>query len=238
MGRGMVLVLAAASILILGNPVAAGGINKNIRVTTASDPGDDYESVNGNVTVEEGVQLDAGSEVSTVNGSIRVGPNAVVGDVETVNGSVKFGDYAKAENVSTVNGSIRMPEGVEVRSNVETVNGSIKLGSSGRVGGGLENVNGSIQLTSATVGGSVITYAGDMFITDGSTVGGDVKVKKPRNNGWKWGKQKTPEIVIGPNSRVQGNLVFEREVDLYVHTTASVGSITGAEPIAFSGDRP
>ena len=236
--RGIVLTLAVAGCLVLGSPIAAGGINKNITVTSSSDPSDDYESVNGNVTIEEGVQLDASSEVSTVNGSIRVGANAVVGEVETVNGSVKFGDYARADAVSTVNGSIRMPEGVDVAGNVETVNGSLKLGSSGRVGGSLENVNGSIELTAATVEGSVITYSGDVVITDGSTVGGDLMVKKSKSNGWKWGKRKTPEVVIGPNSRVQGDLVFEREVDLYVHTSASVGNITGAQPISFSGDRP
>jgi hypothetical protein len=51
------------------------------------------------------------------------------------------------------------------------------------------------------------------------------------------GKRKPPRIVIGPNARVDGAMVFERPVVLYVHRSAKVGSITGATPIAYSTDR-
>jgi len=49
-------------------------------------------------------------------------------------------------------------------------------------------------------------------------------------------KNKPPRIIIGPNAQVDGPLVFEREVVLYVHSTAKVGSITGAKAIPFSTD--
>jgi hypothetical protein len=65
---------------------------------------------------------------------------------------------------------------------------------------------------------------------------GGIKVQKP--SGWSWGKQKPPRIVIGPDSEVGGALVFEREVELYVHATAKVGRITGATPVRYDGANP
>jgi len=70
-----------------------------------------------------------------------------------------------------------------------------------------------------------------------------------------WGKPKVPRIVLGPNSTVKGNLVFEREVELYVHSTAKYGKIiymvshsstleAGAsnaealKPVVFTGKEP
>ncbi|MEM7280049.1 MAG: hypothetical protein AAF438_00260 [Pseudomonadota bacterium] len=238
MGRKTTAVLGGVMSMLLMNLGFAWDSNKNITVTTSSDPGKDYETVNGNVTVREGVQLDSSSEVSTVNGSIRIGESAVVGEVDTVNGSVKLGDFAKAESVNTVNGSIRMAEGVEIRGDVETVNGSLRLNSSGVVGGGMENVNGSIQIRGGRVDGSLVTYTGDILITEGGSVAGGLTVKKSRKSGWKWGDRKDPKIIIGPNSSIAGELVFERDVKLYVHDSASVGRITGAEPISFSDDEP
>jgi hypothetical protein len=37
---------------------------------------------------------------------------------------------------------------------------------------------------------------------------------------------------------VQGNLKFERPVDLYVSDKATIVPVEGAKPIAFSGDAP
>jgi len=45
-----------------------------------------------------------------------------------------------------------------------------------------------------------------------------------------------PRVIIGPNAVVEGPLLFEREVVLYVHRTARVGPVTGAEPIPFDTD--
>jgi hypothetical protein len=41
--------------------------------------------------------------------------------------------------------------------------------------------------------------------------------------------------VIGPGAVVEGPLVFEREVKLYVHASARTGAITGATAIRFDG---
>jgi hypothetical protein len=67
-------------------------------------------------------------------------------------------------------------------------------------------------------------------------VAGGIKVEKP--SGWSWGKQRPPRVVIGPNSVVEGELVFEREVELFVHATATVGKITGATATRYEGASP
>ena len=48
--------------------------------------------------------------------------------------------------------------------------------------------------------------------------------------------KKPPRIIIGPNAVVEGPLVFERPVVLYVHKTAKIGPVTGATAQSFDGD--
>jgi len=68
-------------------------------------------------------------------------------------------------------------------------------------------------------------------------VHGGIKVEKPSTGfiSIHLTKQKPPRIVIGPDATVDGPLVFEREVKLYVHQSAKVGTITGATPVRFTG---
>jgi hypothetical protein len=47
-----------------------------------------------------------------------------------------------------------------------------------------------------------------------------------------------PRIVIGPGAAVQGELRFERTVQLFVSDKATIGTVTGATPISFSGESP
>jgi hypothetical protein len=49
---------------------------------------------------------------------------------------------------------------------------------------------------------------------------------------------RVPKIVIGPHAVVQGNLTFQREVELYVSDSATVGKIEGATAKKFSGSAP
>jgi hypothetical protein len=49
--------------------------------------------------------------------------------------------------------------------------------------------------------------------------------------------KRKPRIVIGPNAVVDGPLIFEREVTLYVHNTARTGKITGATAVRYDGAR-
>ena len=49
---------------------------------------------------------------------------------------------------------------------------------------------------------------------------GGILVEKSHGFGINWGKPNKPRIVIGPNAVVEGELRFERDVELFVHPTA------------------
>ena len=195
----------------------------------------DISKVNGGITAQAGRPY---GDVDTVNGSITIESGAIVKDAETVNGSIRAADDIGADSLSTVNGAIRAGQRATVRGDVETVNGSIFLGEGGRVGGGVATVNGAIGLVDVDLAGGIATVSGDVTVGVGSHVTGGIRVEKPSSNWFpvQINKRK-PRIVIGPGAVVEGELVFEREVDLYVHDTARVGKVTGATATAYSTPR-
>lgn len=217
--------------------------------------------VNGSLTAEAGRTY---ADIDTVNGSITLLSKASARDVETVNGSITMDAGAKAENVSTVNGKILLRDGVSARSvetvngaiigvsnirlqhGVEAVNGSIEIGARSIINRDVETVNGSIKLLSTKVDGHVETVNGNILIGEKTTVGRYLAVRKPTGWGINWGKPRVPRIILGPNSVVSGDLIFEREVELHVHETAKYGKIVytlsgkpaSLKPVVFSGKEP
>ncbi|HET7757719.1 MAG TPA: hypothetical protein VFK87_10725 [Steroidobacteraceae bacterium] len=211
--------------------VAAGcdaGINGDV---TAGKGG--ASTVNGSVHVPAGEHI---GPVGTVNGSIQVGDNAVVDAAHTVNGAVELGARATADSVTAVNGPVTLEAGAHVTHSVTTVNGSLSLGNGADVGGAIRNVNGRIELAGAHVGGGLRTVDGDIDISGASRVEGGILVQK--SGGWFNLYSRPPRIVIGPGAVVEGDLRFERDVRLYVSDRATVGPVSGATAIRFSGDRP
>jgi hypothetical protein len=69
-------------------------------------------------------------------------------------------------------------------------------------------------------------------------VHGGILVEKPHGFGIHWGKESKPRIVIGPNAVVEGELRFEREVELFVHSTAKIGKVTGATAQTYTDALP
>ncbi|HVI57844.1 MAG TPA: hypothetical protein VM619_03075 [Luteimonas sp.] len=213
------LPLALALSLLLATGVAA-----------ASD-GESIDKVNGSITAEAGKSY---GDLETVNGSIKLEDGAHVGDAQTVNGSIKAGDNIEAGSLGTVNGGLRIGAQARIEDGLETVNGGIFVGRGGKLGKGIETVNGAIGIVATEVGGGIETVNGDITVGIDSHVHGGVKVSKPTSN-WmpiRFGNRK-PRIVIGPNAVVDGDLVFEREVTLYVHKSARTGKIIGATPTTF-----
>ena len=189
-------------------------------------------SVNGSVSIPAGSKQ---GDVGTVNGSVSVGEGATVDGAMTVNGSVKLDARAVAKSVKTVNGEITLADGAKVAEAVHTVNGGLKLESGAEVGGEIANVNGDISLASAHVGGGIETVNGDIDVMGSSRVDGGIHVQHSDGESSKH----LPRIVIGPGATVNGKLVFDRPVKLYVSEMATVpGPIEGATPQKFSGDRP
>ena len=194
---------------------------------------DDHSKVNGAVTIDAGERA---GDLDTVNGSIRIGASARVGDAKTVNGSIKVADQVRAGGLSTVNGSIRVGRNVEMGDDVGTVNGSIFVDRGGNIRGGVETVNGAIGLVDTDVAGGIETVNGDLTVGAGSHVRGGIHYEKP-NHRWLSFKTRDPKVIIGPNARVDGPLVFEHEVKLYVHESARIGPVTGATAIRYEGAR-
>ena len=198
-------------------------------------PGRDIDKVNGSITASAG---EAYGDLSTVNGGIDLERGARVGDVETVNGGIEAADDVGARSVSTVNGAIRFGKQARIDGDVETVNGGIFIDRGSNVRDDVSTVNGAIGLVDTDLGGGIETVNGDVTVGAGSHVKGGIHVEKPSGNGMQWGKQRIPRIVIGPNAVVDGPLVFERDVVLYVHNTARTGSVRGATAKRYSTATP
>jgi DUF4097 and DUF4098 domain-containing protein YvlB len=194
-------------------------------------------TVNGAIRVRAGEKKD---DLSTVNGSVHIEDNAVVAGAETVNGAISLGAHATAESAHTVNGSITLGEGASVAHTISAVNGKLTLHAGADVAGAATNVNGTIALQAAHVGGGINTVSGDIDIGAHSRVEGGIVVQKEHDTFWflHWGRSSTPRIVIGPEAVVQGNLRFERQVQLYVSEQASIGPVSGATAVKFSGATP
>jgi hypothetical protein len=198
---------------------------------------DGIDKVNGSIDAGAGQVV---GNLSTVNGSIRIASDARTGDAETVNGSIKIADNVHCGGLTTVNGSIQLGARAQVGGGIETVNGGIFVDRGGHVAKDITTVNGAIGLVDTDLDGGIDTVNGDVTVGVGSHVKGGIKVEKP---GTSWfpihiGRNTPPRIIIGPNAVVDGPLVFEREVKLYVHSSARIGKVTGATAIAYSGDRP
>ena len=228
--NGWLAVLGVAAIAVAGCDSAH--VNGDV---TATESG--AGTVNGSIHVPAGKH--SGS-LGTVNGSIYIDEGATVGPASTVNGGIDVGAHATADSLTTVNGRVTLGTGAHVSHAVTTVNGAMNLESGAEVGGGLKNVNGQITLTAAHVAGGLRTVSGDIDVQGDSHIEGGILVEE-RSTGWfSWSSNRSrkPRIVIGPGAVVQGDLRFERAVELYVSDRASVGPISGATAIRFSGGRP
>ncbi len=195
--------------------------------------GGDISHVNGGITAEAGQHY---GDLDTVNGGISVERGAIAGTVETVNGGVKLDDEAQVESAETVNGGITAGEHVRVAKGAETVNGGIVFDFNSTVGGDITTVNGGITIKQTQVAGKLETVSGDITVGAKSIVRGGIHVEK--QHGFSWGRSRIPRIVIGPNAEVQGDLRFDREVELFVHQTAKIGRVTGATAQAWTTTLP
>ena len=198
----------------------------------SSDDGDDSNKVNGSIQVPAGKTA---ADVRTVNGSITVEENATIDSAGTVNGNINMGPHSTGTSLRTVNGRISLGDGAHA-TEASTVNGELTLDDGADLTGRLTNVNGKISLASAHVGGGIKTANGDISIMGASHVEGGVEVQEA--SGGLLFNSSDPVIIIGPGATVQGDLVFKRKVRLFVSDHATIGTVTGATAVTFSGDKP
>ena len=230
------LVLLALSVAVQAH---GGNVNKSVKIAAGSESSG-ASSVNGSITVGTGAIVTG--DLDTVNGRIRVDSDVSVKDVSTVNGSLSIKSGVTADSLSTVNGAIEVAENVTINGNIEAVNGEIGIRNGSTVARDVSNVNGEIDLVASVIGGNLSTVSGDIALSNEAEVKGDIIVEKA--GGW-WRsdkKTRTPEVVIGPGSRVHGNIRLERVVKLYISETAEVGGVIGemsmSDAIRFSGKHP
>ena len=195
--------------------------------------GTSIDKVNGSIDADAG---QAYGDLHTVNGGIHIGSGARTGSAETVNGSIQAGDNVHSGALTTVNGSIHLDAKAQVDGGIETVNGGIFVDRGGRVARDITTVNGAIGLVATDLAGSIDTVNGDITVGVGSHVHGGIKVEKESLQWIHFGKRTPPRIIIGPNAVVDGPLVFQRQVTLYVNRSARIGAVTGATAIAYSGE--
>lgn len=230
MKKTLVLTLAAVTLLVAG---CDASVNEDIKVADDAEHHGSEMTINGDVSV--GRNADASSsDFKTVNGNIRVDDGARVSDCATVNGKLVFGDNTETGDLKTVNGNLRLGRDARVNGHIQLVNGSIELSNGTVVSRDVQTVNGKIEMWGTEVGGDLTNVNGGMLVTDGSTVKGDLIVREASDDP----HSKPPRIVIGPDSRILGELIFERPVKLYIHDSAETGPISGADAQLFSGEEP
>jgi len=220
--------------------VRVGGLLMALAVLAALSACGDFDSGDGSTKVNGSIHVAAGKPpgaVTTVNGSIHIDDNATVTSATTVNGSVHLGSHATATTLESVNGSITLGAGAHLTGGATSVNGELTLDDGAEILGSLSNVNGKITLTAAHVAGGIKTSNGGISIKGASHVEGGILMEKP-GTGFIQVVRDVPRVVIGPGATVQGELRFERTVQLFVSDKATIGQVTGATPIAFSGDNP
>jgi hypothetical protein len=223
--------------MLMAVPAFGASINKSIRVDDGEES-DGATTVNGSITVGSDAVVTGG--LRTVNGSVRIGSGSTIHNVNTVNGSLRIAEGVEAHHLNTVNGAIMIGEKSSISGDVSAVNGSISLEKSVVVNGEVGNVNGKISVDGATVEGEVSTVTGDVRLHD-AVLKDDLVIEKPGM--WSSsGKKRKPRIIVGPGSRIEGAIIIEHEVELFISESAEVGSVSGVMSIddaaMFSGDEP
>ena len=194
----------------------------------------DIDRISGDITAEAGQRY---GDLETVSGDIGIGDRARLEDASTVSGDIQAGDGVQAESLSSVSGDVRVGQQARISGDLESVSGDVFVDRGSQVGGGIETVSGDIGIVGTLLDGGIETVSGDVTVGVGSHVKGSLRVEKPDGVGISFGRHK-PRIVIGPDAVVDGPMVFEREVVLYVHDSARTGAITGATAIRFSTPTP
>lgn len=171
--------------------------------------GSDYSSVNKSLTISEGKEV---GDVSAVNGSLTIRDNVTADDISSVNGSVKIGDNVSAKEITTVNGRLSAGKGLKVSGEVGSVNGTITLSENSVIEGELSTVNGTLELSGVTVAQNIETVNGSIDLDNASIVKGDIVYRWNKGNS-KY-KGRNPVLKISEDSIVEGRIILERPVDL------------------------
>jgi predicted acyltransferase (DUF342 family) len=187
--------------------------------------GRSISKVNDSVTATAGNTYDS---ISTVNGDVHVERGVTAGSANTVNGSITLEDDARIGKASTVNGSIEAGTNVSISDAASTVNGGLRFARNSKIGGELSSVSGDIELAGAEVTGLITTVNGDIDLTDGAHARGGIHVRKPNRTGFNWSSEPV-KVHVCSTCVVDGELRFDRPVELRVDDGARIGKVVGED---------
>jgi len=171
---------------------------------------EDLSSIFGNIDIAE--HRHAGN-ISSVNGNVEIKDNASADDVSIVNGNLDMGSHVRVYNIDIVNGDVTAESHVQVARDVNTVNGDITLPNGSKVDNNVASVNGDIDVFNTLIGKDLETVNGDITLTGDTTIGGNI-VYKERDSNWIERKNSQPQLHIGEQVKVLGNIILERPVVL------------------------
>ncbi len=225
-------------VLALGVTACSASINDSISVAAGEQHEGALATVNGNIEVGEGAEV-SGS-LRTVNGGVRLREGARSGRAETVNGSIRVARGGQFGGGNTVNGGIELDENVIVSGAVRTVNGRITTGPGSRIDGDVATTNGTIRLLRSEVTGTVATTNGNVHVLEASRVAGGIHLRERDEHTIvdDEGGERELRVIIGRDSVIDGPILIESPARLFVHETAVIGELTGAEAERYTGDRP
>ncbi|MCF6288517.1 MAG: hypothetical protein L3J53_04685 [Proteobacteria bacterium] len=229
MNKIIIIILAATFSL-----TACGSFLGSKTIADDTDaPNKDYDTVNGSIKVGNNANV---GDLSTVNGAIKIASDSQTGEVSTVNGSITLATNVSAKSAETVNGSISLGKNCRIAETVETVNGSVTANSGCIIKGDFETVNGRLTAIKTEIHGNVEMVNGNIYLLDGTIIYDDIVIHKSKGF-FNSSNKKPPIVVIGKDVVVKGDLEFERKVKLFVHDKADVDTdVDNVEVTQFSGD--
>lgn len=181
----------------------------------------------GCATVAEDYRIADGSEqdrgYTSVSGNVEVGRSARIGNAKTVSGNIEIGEQSRVGSLSSVSGRIRVGANTQVGGSIRTVAGEIKIAQGSTITGGVGTIAGRITVNQSVVKGEITLTTGKLTL-EGSRVSGTLRIERPDNH-----ETNEAEVDIGANSEI-GKVIVEEgaRVDLRIHRSAKVGTITGA----------
>ena len=221
---------------------AAGSILSLLLSTAVCAQDENQYLFNGEQSIRLAADAEAG-DLHTLHGSIHIGERSKVGDVKTVDGAVVLAKGSRANSVRSLDGTVQLQEDAKLVHGVSTAGGSIVVDDHADVAGRVSTADGEIRVKNAHVGGGIVTRRGNINVGSGSRVENGIRVKRSFclciNAGVSSNPRvANPRVIIGPGAVVQGPLIFERKVMLYVSDTATIGDVVGATAVRFSGLSP
>ena len=225
--RHLSLALPALTLLLAGC-----NVNKNITVPAHAHWSSGSSTINGEISVGTGAVVDG--SLRTINGRINVATGAQTGSLTGINGNITLAEGVHAGDLKAVNGDLVLGKDT-LTDNLATVNGDIHAAGGAHIGGTVRDVNGDIALCGAQVDGNLSFYHGTVLLTDDTVVQGNVTAKKPNATET---SNHEPRLIVGPHTRVNGTITFERPGKLYVSDSAVIHGVTGVTAVKFPGVAP